>query len=129
MMDADYFIRKFESIPLKRWTTGIVKQGKRMCVLGHCGVRNYRQTLESLALIELIKKSSFYPILKQNIHIGLDEFAIVWLLNDNGSIVKGNNPKERMLNVMYQIKKETQIDPVEEALSIINELLPEIELS
>lgn len=96
----DYFIEKFEAIPLKNWVTG--SEGfecidGKACALGFCGITkredgsNYVPTKESSALIRLFG--------------GIDDldWKAVYRVNDGFFELKGT-PKERVLNKLKLLK-------------------------
>ena len=91
MYDVDYFIKKFEAIPVEKWNdNGCFRKGDCFCALGHCGWTDFSDgdkiTAEGCELVELFNKYGF-------------DVASV---NDKGV---GNNPKERILSVLKYIKE------------------------
>jgi hypothetical protein len=60
----DYFIAKFESIPLNRWTTKTFRNQLadgtvQCCALGHCRGPELERTQESDALDVILRKRTF----------------------------------------------------------------------
>lgn len=85
---VDYFINKFERIPLDKWCKGKFGIGTRHCALGHCGMRDtfIKATRESIALSELFQ----------------DNHMCITDVNDECPDL-GSNPKERVLNALSLI--------------------------
>lgn len=95
--DVDYFIRKFEAIPGKRWCCAVNKRlDGAMCALGHCGQfwDGSGGTKESAALDRLF-----------HTNLGLS----TWQINDgSGGAIKRFHqptPKARILAALWDIKK------------------------
>lgn len=110
MRDVNYFINKFEAIPENAWITGdlLDPETGACCALGHCGVRESKDegnpkfrggwvfTDESDDLISLFG--------------GSDD--LVWFINDSRSNGRadGSTPKERILNYLYEVRKENEVN-------------------
>jgi hypothetical protein len=92
--DVNYFISKFEAIPVEQWAVGTFKAYNfdaccdKRCALGHCGVEEAEYTtLEALALERLM------PADVVAINDGVEAYA-AW----------GGNPKERILEALRRVK-------------------------
>ena len=112
--NVDYFIKKFEVIPSELWITGMLT-GQRNpechCALGHCGYEYWNteeNNKEGLALISLFK--DFTDLSNKVLETNNEEIVgeeWVTYINDNYDFIdeiKGNTPKERILNYLYQIR-------------------------
>lgn len=95
--DLDYFITKFSAIPECDWLEGSLQgdEPECKCALGHCNVTDLDRITqeEAIALIKIFggKYAS--------------ECDVVYDVNDgNSSRYKGNNPKERILNRLNELK-------------------------
>lgn len=87
---VDYFIKKFNAIPAKEWCTGKFNNSLgQKCVLGHCGLTDYRQfSHESTALYDIFSKGGLLTI------------------EVNDRKYKGlKTPKGRILRALRDIKK------------------------
>lgn len=92
--DADYFIRKFGSIPENKWVTRQFndKSGKS-CALGHCGFTDDGQTTaEGNALSNMFSKFSWPGIVHINDGVNWVGFP-------------QKTPKKRVLAALQKIKK------------------------
>ena len=91
--DVDYFIKKFEAIPEKKWCTGFMfgENGTR-CALGHCGAKG--------VFAELPPEGRALDHLFRNI-LGVGVVSV----NDNAyECTVGETPKERVLLQLYNLK-------------------------
>ena len=101
--NADYFIKKFESIPESKWAIGSFKRKYgQCCALGHCGQTNFAASEEANALSSL-----FYMYLNTNPVMIND--AVGHLRDDAGKELMrvdefGTTPKERILVALECIK-------------------------
>lgn len=95
--DVDYFINKFEAIPYDQWCTSFTTNNEgQHCALGHCEGHDPRlkeHIGEAKEFNDLIRKHKGEP---------------AWYINDNcGLYYKyGDNPKERVINVLKYIKNK-----------------------
>lgn len=99
MYDVDYFIKKFEAIPLNQWCKySYINSKGQSCATGHCGVR--------------VKRRSFYspPILTE------EGAALLELLPDVEQINDGDHKdftqetsKGRVLAALYDLKADQEI--------------------
>lgn len=92
--DVDYFINKFEAINSDDWGTNNLDNH---CTFYHCGARNGENWTNNKEVLGLIN------IVSDNRDDGL---GTILTINDNwvGNKIKGNTPKERILNYLYQIR-------------------------
>jgi hypothetical protein len=88
MYTVDYFIKKFEAIPVQKWTRKWLKNKYgQCCALGHCGITGpweIEDSPEALALINLFTNH------------GLD----VTTIND----LSDEHPKMAMLSALRSMK-------------------------
>jgi len=99
--NVNYFIKKFESIPDNKWFVGEYsnKTGTKFCAYGHLGnALNKKATPRSIALSELVKSYA---------NESIDGRYFVPEVNDgtSGWVFTGRTPKERILNLLYNIKE------------------------
>lgn len=106
--DADYFIKKFESIPEEKWNDFVQydEETKTRCAFGHCGwkipkgdVVNGDQTFEGRKLTELFNS------------VGFEVGSKNWITDVNNGFspdYKQETPRQRMLAVLNDIKKLTR---------------------
>jgi len=101
---AQYFIDKFTLIPEDKWTTGVLNNGKACCVLGHCGLIEFYNSIddypeEIIALIVMFSK------LIKNKGRPWDQLSNVYEINDYKSLPYfQSTPKERILAALNDLK-------------------------
>jgi hypothetical protein len=103
---VDYFIKKFEAIPEKKWFVGDYHNSdkSKSCALGHCCF-----TVDGLYDLMSVERRSLEKLF-------YDINVLVGDVNDGSEFAKGKfpqpTPKQRILAALYDIKKMQQ--PVEE---------------
>lgn len=120
--DVNYFIRKFEAIPDKRWITGDWDNTQGCCANGHCDVSGGKETLEAICLNELFSKLTIS--IKPISHIDLNEdcwYSRTVAVNDGfTNEYPQPTPKQRILAALYDIKKMQEEQKVEPAPKVIH---------
>ena len=132
---VQYFVDKFENTKEEEWGTGTEAwnpNSKTSCALGKCGEilskaegggYNYpTRTPESRYLIELFREYFLLKYPDYTREINEMEKRLVYSINDEIEIVGihssmwGKTPKERILNVLYEIKamkEQEEVDKVD----------------
>lgn len=111
---VDYFIKKFEAIPLDKWTTGTFGTlGDKHCALGHCGTG-------SMNIATLINQIN-YPTTELGSLTNLFSTYLrcaVTGVNDEGRntenlvVYPQLTPKERILAALCDIKAKIESEKV-----------------
>ncbi len=84
-----FYINRFKSIPVQRWTVGDFVDAKgRRCALGHCGGDN--DSLMAHTLEELFQRK-----------LGVTVHEV----NDGDISIPGKTPRARVLNALNLIRK------------------------
>lgn len=91
---VDYFIRKFNRIPNRLWTTGRFKSSNgKKCVLGHCGMYStLRRTEIAMNLNSLFYKKGFVTDINDGAH----------------PFFRQKRPKARILAALRWIKAQSK---------------------
>jgi hypothetical protein len=125
-LTAEYFIQKLSPIPENKWIVGQLenKDGTERCTAGWLGGYFHPETS---ILGRLFTKHFANQIDDAETLIELHEnpYEIVFAVNDSdealGIKITGTSPKQRVMNVLYQIrKKELQDGNIAKAKEIIN---------
>ena len=74
--DKKYFIKKFSKIAEDKFVQGSMSIDGKCCAMGHCGVRNWSHTEESLALTKLIVPN-----------YSLDELVVGGSINNENPVI------------------------------------------
>lgn len=92
---VDYFIEKFEAIPLEKWTIGkFIDEEERCCALGHCGARKHQ------SLYGIVEARALNNLIIDKLHTSPT------VIND--LFYKGEEtPKHRILRALKDIKNGT----------------------
>lgn len=126
MFTVDYFINKFQEIPIQIWCKRyLTDDAGAHCAAGHCGsVSSCSLNDETTSLANIIKNHPFNK-LRNNI----TDYAAIYNINDGnltswadyGSL--GVTPKQRILTALHDIKKLQQ-PAITEVDTIVGKFIP-----
>jgi|SRR6185436_16984899 len=117
--NVEYFIRKFNKIPNKLFTTQKFQDGNKYCAQGHCGILswsdicNAREGEGSKEAVALMNLSDHLLEEGQN----LDEYSPIGRINNGDhSDYRQSTPKRRVLAALNDIKAKQEAKSIKERI-------------
>lgn len=97
----EYFLQKFRSIPLDKWTMGALRrQDGSRCALGHCGPPYWGGlSEEAQALTDLLGGADI---------VRINDFGTFWRPTGRGRNLRSRNPRGRILEALRLVQRRSK---------------------